>query len=297
MKFKTNHNVYAPIFEALAELLDKDYEIKYDNSDDALGISATVVHKKYKTHGIHISTYLGPNPEWKIGAYVNLPLSLVSLPYYRFTPKGEENGFPALTSNQISKIKDQIKSMNHDTIEYIKEMGEEIELGYIHISKDELKFYQDGGLNLSSLKNYGIDIDYKEFLLNSFKEMIDNYRLILTIVKADDPKVRDLTEDAVNLYFEEMLFQNVDEGLKAARRFTSDVIDKFTKDNKDVYIETVKEYFDLDKIDLEVDGQTIASFAKALDDDYIKDEIYAWAYKGTGDDQFLSAAAKELFLF
>lgn len=297
MKFKTDHNVYAPTFEVLAELLDKDYEIKHDNSDDALGISATVVHKEYKTHGIHIKTNLGPNPEWKLGAYVNLPLEMVGLPYHIFVSEEKENGFPKLSDTQIDDIRRKIKEIDKRTIMDIKTLGKDIDVGGIGISSKELNFYQEGGLDLSSFENYGIDINYEKFLLEPFKKMSDNYKLIKTVINASDSKVRDLTEKVINLYLTEIRFKNPDNGLQAVKRFTPEVVKKFTTANKDFYIATVKSYFDLKNIDIKTEGPMIDTFVKELGDLYIEEEIYSWAYNGTGDDHFVSGAAKDLFLF
>ena len=184
MKIITDHRFYAPTFQAIADILDKDYEIKYDHTDNALGLSLVVIHKKYKAHGFTISTYLGSDPEWTINAYVALPIDTYDIMSTTFKPLGrydtEYGQFPKLTDEQIIDLKQRINKIAKNTIQniqdYIKDLNDEfikyfptIQLKPILRDTENQRYWIEENL----LK---VKINEKEFnLAKAILKIIDTY--------------------------------------------------------------------------------------------------------------------------
>ena len=145
MKIITDHRFYAPTFQAIADILDKDYEIKYDHTDKELSLALVVVHKKYKAHGFTISTYLGSDPEWTINAYVDLPIDTYDIMRTTFKPLGrydtEYGQFPKLTDEQIIDLKQRINKIAKNTIQNIQDYIKDLNDGHVQMSTNDIKRY------------------------------------------------------------------------------------------------------------------------------------------------------------
>lgn len=142
MELETDHRFYSPVLNQIADLLKGDYVVKYDSTEDHLGgPSFTVIHKKYKSHGLNISTYLNSNPEWTIRSYVSLPLEIVGLSYYKFTPERDSENFPLLTKEQLNTISVKIKTIEKDTLKEIQGLKHDLETGMMGLSYDYINSY------------------------------------------------------------------------------------------------------------------------------------------------------------
>lgn len=307
MKIETDHRFYAPTFQALADILDKDYEIKYDNTDKELDLSLTVVHKKYKSHGIHIRTHLGPDPEWRIGAYVNLPIETNYIPNVSFKPHArydtEYGQFPMLAPDQIRDLTTKIKKIAKVTLEVIQEELEQIDS--LQMSKDDINFYYEDGFEvMKNFKNYGVDVDYEEFLLQPRKDMLLNWKIVQGVYNSKIPEIRRLMQLAIDMYIEELRMKPINDAIKFSDKFmtvSGGVVNEFTDDNNRSYLEMVKSMFDgvpEDPEDKEIMMKKIVSFIRTIDRN--KSLVYMineWAYEMTQDEHFLSQEAKDIFLF
>ena len=149
MKIITDHRFYAPTFQAIADILDKDYEIKYDHTDKELSLALVVVHKKYKAHGITISTYLGKDAEWTLNAYVDLPIDTYDIMSTTFKPLGrydtEYGQFPKLTDEQIIDLKQRINKIAKNTMKDIRDYIKDLNAGNGQMSISDIKRYYING--------------------------------------------------------------------------------------------------------------------------------------------------------
>ena len=222
MKFKTDHTHHEPIFSALATILDNDYEILYDSSDNALGLSATVVHKKYKSHGFHISTYLNERPDWTVTTFIDLPLDNIlnpKLTRFTFQPTYKD-GYPYLTNTQINDISIKLAKMETTTLNII--MDSLAIIDNIQMSGSSINsYYQNGFKVLENFKNYGVKVDFKNFLLNTNVNTLMLFRIIQGIYISPIPEIKILLSDAIEAYIDIMMTSNLDAACSMANRFLS----------------------------------------------------------------------------
>lgn len=306
MKIQTDHRFYAPVFKQIAQLLKDDYVMKTDHTDKELSLSFTVVHKKYKYHGLNISTYLGKNPEWTIRGYVDIPFKMHWMAKYEFTPEKDADDFPLLTPEQLEMVKKKIAAIDKSTLKEIKDLKHDLEADMMQMDSDTINSYFEYGFDgLEHFKSYGIKFDYREFLLNPSKKSLTNFRLLQGIFNSKTPAIRNLLEDAIDMYIEEMETMNKDDAYSAANRFmTADkensLLGQFTPQNKQKYIDMVKSQFS-DLLVTDDPKQTyrdIIGFLRSIEGDAnMEAELIGWAYSVTQNDVFLSDEAKELFLF
>jgi len=296
---KDGHRFYEPVFKQLAEIVDKDYKILYDSTGESLSLSFTVVSKKYKHHGLHISTHLGSNPEWKISSYYSLPLNL-NQSFYEFTPEKDDEGFPLLTSKQIAAIKTKIKAIDKSTLREIDEYGTDVELGQIALNPKDLSMFvsTDTGPDLRVLTDYGINVDYSNYLLNPSRDMLNNYRLIKSIMKSPDPKVREYTEESILMYIDQITVLSIDNAIKAIGRFDREIFAVVTDTIKDEYIDMVDGmYSSQTEIDIELESWNINHFIHLFDDNYVRNKLSSLFYNKTKNSDFLSKEVQDVFLF
>lgn len=304
MKINTNHRFFAPVFNQIAELLDKDYDIDNDNTDEPLGLSLSVFSKKYKSHGLNISTHLGENPEWSINVYNRMPITLPSLGRYRFTPEKDDEGFPLLTQNQLYKIANAITLFEKDLLTDIYALIDEINSGSAGIDTESINFqYEYGFDSLIGLENYGKEISYDKFFEQIFKKSINNYRLMVGIFNSKDQKIRKYLEKTIDMYIDQMNYMSLDDAYEAARRFmttsrSDSVLGAFTVANRHNYLDMVKKHIMDIKNFSTIHHRDIIGFVRCIDSDkLLEDEIMTWAYEFTDDESFLSQDVKDLFLF
>ncbi len=297
MKFKTDHNFYEPTFNALAKLLENDYEILYDSSDEPLGISATVVSKKYKSHGIHIRTYLGEDPEWELTSYVALPLEIKHLPRYKFKPAGKRDGFPFLLDEQLNDLKGKISYMGQAILQLIVIAFESLDKQLI--SDDDIRYYYSTGFNiLDNFDNYGIKLNYKTFLLPKCEY---NYQALLGIYNSQNKQIRELLDEGLLLYLEAILkVGDLVRATSLTQRFLTvrdNIIDEFNTQHMDLYIKIIDK-FAFKESDERKQISAIITFRSAIDHNKIlEDKINLWAFEKTSKDYFLPQTAKDIFLF
>jgi hypothetical protein len=307
MKIQTDHRFYAPVFKQIAGLLKDDYVMKTDHTDKELSLSFTVVHKKYKYHGLNISTYLGKNPEWTIRGYVDIPFKMNWLSKYEFTPEKDDDGFPLLSPDQLKIVEKKIKAIDKSTLKEIKDLKDDLEDDMMQIDKDTINSYFDSGFDgLEHFKVYGIQINYKEYLLNfSPKNHLKGFRILQGILNSKTPAIRNLMEEAIDMYIDEMNYMNKDDAYSAANRFmtvdrTNSILAQFTDQNRKNYLDMVKAQF-LDLVvtdDPEETYRDMIGFLRSVEGDgKMESELMSWAYSVTQNDVFLSDEAKELFLF
>ena len=305
MKFKTDHTHHEPIFSALATILDNDYEILYDSSDNALGLSATVVHKKYKSHGFHISTYLNERPDWTVTTFIDLPLDNIlnpKLTRFTFQPTYKD-GYPYLTNTQINDISIKLAKMETTTLNII--MDSLAIIDNIQMSGSSINsYYQNGFKVLENFKNYGVKVDFKNFLLNTNVNTLMLFRIIQGIYISPIPEIKILLSDAIEAYIDIMITSNLDAACSMANRFLSvskeNIATAFTEYNMSHYMEMIESHILLmtgsDNIDLII--KSIITFRRAIDSNSnLEDRINFWAFSYTGDDYFLPQTAKDIFLF
>ena len=307
MKINTNHRFYASVFKQIAELLKDDFVMKTDHTDKDLDLSFIVMHKKYKHHGLVISTYLNENPEWYIEGYADIPVRLPwGTPKYTFTPERDKDNFPLLTDEQLKMVAKKIKSIERDVFDLIKGMKADIEMDALGMSKDEIDSrFSDGFDNLKNFEDYGIKPNYREFLLTPAPKSLTNFRLLQGILNSKIPEVRNLLEDGIDMYIDEMKSMNKDDAYTAANRFMTvdrenSLLAKFTDRNRSNYIGMVKEQFGtlLTTDDPKETYYDIVGFLRSVEGDgKMEAEIMGWAYSIVQDEHFLSDEAKEMFLF
>jgi len=302
MKIATDHRFYAPVWNQLAEILDKDYVMNNDSTDSALDNSITVTNKKYPSHGLHISTYLGDNPEWSITAYYTLPVDLNYLKKYKFIPSRDNENFPILMDSQLRKIKEKIKEIDNSVIESLEEMKDDLENGSIAFGGRNMVFFLEGGLDLRPFKTYGISIDYRRFLIVPDKSMKNNYMKLVAITKAKDPTILKLTNEFIDVYLDELKYLNIDQLFKWMNKLNSDIKSKFSKENFNKYIDLIKSQYNFaDGYEFvpDLDGWQVKQLINMFEDndDYVSTELINYFYENTKDEQFLPSEVKDLFLF
>ena len=302
MKIATDHQFYAPVWNQLAEILDKDYIMHHDSTDSALDNSITVTNKKYPSHGLHISTYLGDNPEWSITAYYTLPVDLNYLKKYSFTPLRDDENFPILTETQLRKIKEKIKEIDDSVIESLEEMKDDLENGLIVFGGRNMVFFLEGGLDLRPFKKYGINIDYRGFLIVPDKSMKNNYMKLVAITKAKDPNILKLTNESIDMYLEELKYLNTDQLFKWVNKLDLNTKSKFNKENLNRYIDLIKSQYNFDAgydFDSDLDGWQVKQLINMFidNDDYVSMELITYFYKNTEDIYFLPSEVRDIFLF
>lgn len=301
MKFETDHTHYEPIFSALANILDKDYEILYDSSDSALSLSATVVHKKYKSHGFHISTYLGERVDWTINAYINLPLDIPNIKF-TFIPSYKD-GYPYLTNEQVKDISSKLSEMASKTLDFIN--NELSVLGNKQMSGSDIHlYYIDGFKVLENFKNYGVKIDYEHFLLNDNVNSLTIFRVIEGCFTSTIPEIHQILPEAIELYIHNMTMSSLDGALTMANRFLSaskeNICNSFTEYNMERYVNMISAHIIplLETEDIIKIVRPIIGFRRAVDSNTeLEDRINLWAYNNTKDEYFLPQTAKDIFLF
>lgn len=318
MQFKTDHNFYAPIFKQLAELLKKDYEIKYDSSDNPLGISATVIHKKYKHHGFHISTYLGENPEWHITCYVNLPIEdyvdtksnnfiYVDFPSYKFKPELKDKNnydFPILSDNQIQTLKTKFVEFNKEIIRAIKHQGKNIDEGSLIVSTDMIEQRINFDY-LTGFDNYGVKCNYRNFLLYNFKNERRFFKVIENIFNSTTPEIRNLLNEAIEKYINHAtLLDKIEDAVYMIKLFSTRSNIKILQEFNDNHINLLKEFLishfkSADEgYDSSFDFPTLRSYLRIFDDHKkIYDELHLYAFNHTKEMGLLNDSVKDLFLF
>lgn len=301
MKINTDHKFFAPVFKQIAELLEDDYILDIDSTDQPLGLSLTVLNKKYKSHGLNISTYLGENPEWKINAYSRLSLELAPTKSYRFTPIKDAENFPILSDSQIEIIKKQIVKIDKAILDEIISTVDSINNGEISISTETINHrFNDGFDDLINVSNYDVKINYEEYFLITFGKSLTMFRLVQGIFNSKNPEIRNLLEQIIDLYIESMHNTNIDDAYTAANRFSTvdrsnSILGAFTKKNEQTYLEMVKVQVTKKPV---IDDYDIIGFIRAIESNTnLTSEIYAWAYEYTQYEKFLPDSVKDIFLF
>lgn len=314
MKIITDHRFYAPTFQAIADILDKDYEIKYDHTDKELSLSLVVIHKKYKAHGFTISTYLGSDPEWTINAYVDLPIDTYDIMSTTFKPLGrydtEYGQFPKLTDEQIIDLKQRINKIAKNTIQNIQDYIKDLNDGHVQMSTSDIKrYYINGFENLDNFKYYGVDLNYEEFLITPRKNMLVNFNIVEGIYNSKIKELRKLLPLAISMYIREMQLLSLDNAIHYSKRFLTfghgGILGEFTDEHNQLYLNMVKSMFEnisnnpaeqLSKVDDMV--YDIRAFKRSIDNNKtLLNMINSWAYNMTNDEHFLSQEAKDIFLF
>ena len=310
MKIITDHRFYAPTFQAIADILDKDYEIKYDHTDNPLSLALVVVHKKYKAHGFTISTYLGKDPEWTINAYVDLPIDTYDIMSTTFKPLGrydtEYGQFPKLTDEQIIDLKQRINKIAKNTMKDIRDYIKALNAGNVQMSMRDIKRYYINGFEiLDNFKYYGVDLNYEEFLITPRKIMLVNFNIVEGIYNSKIKELRKLLPLAISMYIREMQLLTVYNAIHSSKRFlTSEhggILGEFTDEHNQLYLNMVKSMFE--KISNNPNEHLsmvhdISAFKKSIDNNKtLLNMINSWAYNMTNDEHFLSQEAKDIFLF
>lgn len=301
MKFETDHTHYEPIFSALATILDKDYEILYDSSDSALSLSATVVHKKYKSHGFHISTYLGERVDWTINSYIDLPLDIPSIKF-KFQPSYKDD-YPYLTNEQVNDISSKLDEMATKTLELINQELSVIDNKQMSGS-DIHSYYSDGFKVLENFKNYGVKVDYEHFLISDDVNSLTTFRVIEGCFTSTIPEIHQVLPAAIEFYIHTMTISSLTGALEMANRFLSiskeNICNSFSEYNMERYVNMVSAHIlpllkteDINKI-----VRPIIGFRRAVDSNTeLEDRINLWAFNNTSDEYFLPQTAKDIFLF
>ncbi len=310
MKIITDHRFYAPTFQAIADILDKDYEIKYDHTDKELSLALVVVHKKYKAHGFTISTYLGSDPEWTINAYVALPIDTYDIMSTTFKPLGrydtEYGQFPKLTDEQIIDLKQRINKIAKNTMNNIQDYIKVLNDGNGQMSTNDIKRYYINGFEiLDNFKYYGVDLNYEEFLITPRKNMLVNFNIVEGIYNSKIKELRKLLPLAISMYIREMQLLSLDNAIQCSKRFLTfghgGILGEFTDEHNQLYLNMVKSMFE--NISNNPDEQLsmvydIRAFKKSIDSNKtLLNMINSWAYNMTNDEHFLSQEAKDIFLF
>jgi hypothetical protein len=253
MKIITDHRFYAPTFQAIADILDKDYEIKYDHTDKELSLALVVVHKKYKAHGITISTYLGKDPEWTINAYVDLPIDTYDIMSTTFKPLGrydtEYGQFPKLTDEQIIDLKQRINKIAKNTMKDIRDYIKDLNVGHVQMSISDIKRYYINGFEiLDNFKYYGVDLNYEEFLITPRKNMLANFKIVEGIYNSKIKELRKLLPLAISMYIREMQLLSVDNAIQYSKIFLTvehgGILGEFTDEHNQLYLNMVKSMFE-----------------------------------------------------
>jgi hypothetical protein len=307
MKINTYHRFYAPVLKQIAELLKGDYEMKTDHTEDSLGgPNFSVIHKKYKMHGLNIQTQLSDSIDWSINGFCLLPLELHWSPKYEFMPERDDDNFPLLTPTQLKEVKTKIKAIEKSLVDEIMSYKDDLEDDSMQMGIDYINSYFNEGFDgLEGFKKYGIKVDYKEYLLNMRKKHITNFRILQGIFNSKTPTIRNLLEDAIDMYIDTMTIMSKDDAYEAANRFMTvdrenSLLANFTDANRRNYIEMVKEQFEtlLTTDDPKEVYYDMVGFLRSIEGDHkLESEIMEWAYSKTQDEHFLSDEAKELFLF
>lgn len=305
MKFKTDHTHHEPIFSALATILDKDYEILYDSSDNALGLSATVVHKKYKSHGFHISTYLNERPDWTITTFIDLPLDNIlnpKLTRFTFQPTYKD-GYPYLTNTQINDISIKLAKMETTTLNII--MDSLAIIDNIQMSGSSINsYYQNGFKVLENFKNYGVKVDYEHFLIHDDVNSLTIFRVIEGCFISTIPEIHKVLPAAIEFYIHTMTISSLAGALEMANRFLSvskeNICNSFSEYNMERYVNMVSAHILplLETEDINKIVRPIIGFRRAVDSNIeLENRINLWAFNNTNDEYFLPQTAKDIFLF
>lgn len=305
MKFKTDHNAYEPVFAQLAELLDSDFTIKYDSSDEPLGISATVVDKT-GVIGFNISTHLGKNPEWRISSFYDIPFSLNDMksgshPSYKFIPAGvNSKDFPILTKDQIDTIKTKLKSIYIHTLAEIKTAVKKINGGVYTISGDYIRTnYEDGFKSFNNFESIGMQVDPAKFFLGNVNKI--THKLIQGLAKSNNQNLVALAPIAAKLYLSNLKINkfstpNMLTAISDLR--TKDDVDKIylTEDVQNYLIELIKQYVET-ALTTERSYLLVTIIRLYEDITKVASELKVFAYELTGDSTWLPKDVSDLFLF
>lgn len=299
MKVRSDHKMHSTIFNKLLTLFERNYKMRNDDSDNALGIEVSVINKTQQGHGFNISTSLNPSNEWSINFFHLLPIENLHGFYYIFTPDTKKNGFPDISSKQFEIIKTEIKKLEEAALQEIKYYIRDLNDGMIRFGIDEAKRYTSNPIRFDLLKNYGGTITPSDFFLTPFKQVKNTYTILEVIMNAKDKDVKNLINNAIDMYLEQT-FESTNDVLvisKAISRISPKIINVMNDKNIETYINLVIDIFPFGEDYDQIARYNMYHLSNILDIQQVHDRLYSYFYKITENENFLADDVKDIFFF
>jgi len=300
IKIKTDHNAFNPTFKQIAALLEDDFVMLRDSSNDDISMGFTVVHKNNNNWGFHVSTYLADRPEYSINVYYNLPVKLQSIRMKRTykTERGRD-GFPYLMEYQINQMKLDIENMKKDFFDQIEYLKKDIETGSYHLKIEDVFMAAEGGLDLRKLKTFGIKIDYEDFiLLDHFKTYNQFTKVLDAIINSKDPFVKKLTEKYIEIIFERSKDFNLSSVINVLRTISKYDELHTPKIHNMFFEKVIKQFFTEDNQKNE-DFFAMDSLLQSFENNYgdsTHNQIIDYYYSITKNTRFFRKELRSIFL-